>query len=43
MEKIKYKLRCRNKGILVTYSPEEYNIVWIRLFNPKIYPIDKTE
>jgi len=37
----KYKLRCRNNGILVTLTPEKHNIVWIRIFNTEIYPIDK--
>ena len=37
----KYKLRCLNKGILVTSEPEKYNIIWIRNFNPEIYSIDK--
>ena len=41
MKKLKYKLRCRNKGILVTSNPEKYNIVWKRVFNPKIFPIDQ--
>lgn len=41
MEKQKYKLRCRNKGILVTLTPEKYNIVWKRVLNPEIYPMDK--
>jgi hypothetical protein len=40
MENIKYKLRCRNKGILVTSNPELYNVVWKRKFNPEIYPED---
>jgi|688.fasta_scaffold1556117_1 hypothetical protein len=37
----KYKLRCRVKGIVVTTNPKEYNIVWIREFNPEIYSNDK--
>jgi hypothetical protein len=40
MEKLKYKLRCRNKGILVTSNPENYDMVWKRIFNPEIYPED---
>ena len=36
----KYKLRCRNNGIVVTTNPKKYNIVWIRLFDPEIYSID---
>ena len=43
MEKIKYKLRCRNNGIVVTTNPSKYNIVWIRKFNPNIYPIDNEQ
>ncbi len=42
MKETKYKLRCRNKGILVTSEPEKYNVVWKRIFNPEIYSIDKT-
>jgi hypothetical protein len=41
MENIKYKLRCRNKGILVTSKPELYSVVWKRIYNPEIYPMDK--
>jgi hypothetical protein len=41
MENKKYKLRCRINGILVTSSPEKYDIVWIREFNNEIYPMDK--
>ena len=41
MEKIKYKLRCREKGVLVTSKPEKYKIVWKRIFNPEIYPVDR--
>jgi hypothetical protein len=37
----KYKLRCRVIGIVVTTNPTEYNIVWIREFNPEIYSNDK--
>jgi hypothetical protein len=37
----KYKLRCRVKGIVVATNPTEYNIVWIREFNPEIYSNDK--
>lgn len=40
MEKIKYKLRCREKGILVTSTPEKFDVVWKRKFNPEIYPED---
>ena len=38
----KYKLRCRINGIVVTSRPEKYNIVWIREYNPEIYPMDRT-
>jgi hypothetical protein len=41
VENIKYKLRCRNKGILVTSKPELYDVVWKRIYNPEIYPMDK--
>lgn len=37
---IKYKLRCRIHGILITTRPEIFDVVWSRLFNPKTYPID---
>ncbi len=40
MEKQKYKLRCRKKGIVVTLNPEQYNVVWERNFNPIIYSVD---
>ena len=37
----KYKLRCRENGILVTKNPEIYNIGWIREFYKKEkYKID---
>lgn len=36
-----YKLRCRNKGIVVTSNLDKYNIIWLRNFNPNIYSIDK--
>ena len=41
IEKQKYKLRCRYKGIVVTLDPEKYNIVWKREFNEEIFPIDR--
>ena len=41
MENQKYKLRCRNNGIVVTTEPKKYNVVWQRKFNPEIYSIDK--
>jgi len=41
MDKQKYKLRCRNKGIVVTSNPEKFNIIWIRDFNPIIYSMDR--
>ena len=41
MEIQKYKLRCRNNGIVVTLKPEQYNVVWKRKFNPKIYSTDR--
>lgn len=37
----KYKLRCRNKGILVTSNLIKYDVVWKRPFNPEIYSLDK--
>jgi len=40
MKRTKYKLRCRDKGILVTSNPEKYNVVWKRIFNSEIYPMD---
>lgn len=40
MEKIKYRLRCRFKGVLVTSNPKKFDVVWKRVFNPKIYPED---
>jgi len=40
MEKIRYKLRCRAKGILVTSNPKNFDVVWKRKFNPEIYPED---
>ena len=43
MEKLKYKLRCRNNGILVTSKPKKYDVVWKRKFDPKIYPQDKNQ
>jgi len=41
MEEKKYKIRCRNKGILVASKAEKYDVVWKRSFNPKIYPMDR--
>ena len=41
MDNQKNKLRCRNKGIVVTSNPEKYNVVWKRKFNPDIFSIDK--
>ena len=41
LDKIKYKLRCRKNGILVTSNPNKYDVDWKRLFNPEMYPIDK--
>jgi len=38
---ILYKLRCRKNGILVTDAPEKYDVIWSRIFNPAIYPMDK--
>ncbi|QQV91218.1 hypothetical protein Freya10_2 [Polaribacter phage Freya_10] len=36
-----YKLRCRNKGIVVTKrNLKNYDIVWIREFNTEIYSFD---
>ncbi len=40
MEKQKYKLRCLNKGVVVTTEPEKYNVVWKREFNPEIFSED---
>jgi hypothetical protein len=40
MEKQLYKLRCRIKGIVVTYEPEKYNVIWKRKFNHLIYSED---
>jgi hypothetical protein len=40
LDKIKYKLRCRKNGILVTSNPSEYDVVWKRIFNPEIYTVD---
>jgi hypothetical protein len=39
----KYKLRCRKNGILVCFENELnlFDIVWKRIFNPEIYPLDK--
>ena len=34
MEAKKYKLRCRKLGIIVSYNPEKYDVVWKREFNP---------
>ena len=42
MENQKYKLRCRNKGIVVSSKPEQYNIVWKRKFNTEIYSTDRS-
>ena len=39
----KYKLRCRENGILVTSNPNKYNVVWKRIFNPIIYSMDKNK
>ena len=37
----KYKLRCRENGILVTTEPDKYNVVWCREFHEKEkYKID---
>ena len=41
MEKQKYKLRCRNKGIVVTTDINKYDVVWKIEFNPEIFSIDK--
>jgi hypothetical protein len=41
MENQKYKLRCRNNGIVVTSNQEKYDVVWKRKFNPEICPMDK--
>lgn len=41
MEIKKYKFRCRKLGIIVSYYPENYDLVWKREFNPEIYSIDK--
>ena len=40
MKKQKYKLRCRDKGIVVTSNPEKYDSLWKRKFNPKIFSED---
>ena len=31
-----FKLRCREKGILVTNKPRKYNVVWVREFRPEL-------
>jgi hypothetical protein len=36
----KYKIRCRNCGIVVTTTPEKHDIVWKRDYRPDISPID---
>ena len=41
MKRTKYKLRCRDKDILVTSNTENYNVVWKREYYPKIYPLDR--
>jgi len=43
MTEQKYKLRCRRNGILITTKPQYFDVVWKRLFNPKIYSIDKID
>jgi len=42
---IKYKLRCRKKGIVVDLGKNlyKYDIVWKREFNSEIYSIDKQQ
>lgn len=43
MEIKKYKIRCRKNGIIVCLEKEmqKYDVIWKRIFNPKIYPKDK--
>lgn len=40
---MKYKLRCRKKGIVVDELSDidKYDIVWIREMIPEVYPMDK--
>ena len=39
----KFKLRCQNKGIVVDFEQNiyKYDIVWKRIYNPKIFSEDK--
>jgi len=37
----KFKIRCRNNGILVTSHPEKYDVVWSRPWNPERNPTDR--
>lgn len=38
--KIKYKLRCRKNGIVVSDNLELFDIVWKRIYNEEIFPMD---
>ena len=39
----KYKLRCRWQGIVITETPEKFDIVWVREFMPGTSPIDAAD
>ena len=38
-----YKMRCRDKGIIVTTQPETFNLVWKREFDAINSPIDRED
>lgn len=40
MNNLKYKLRCRKCGILVSENSELHDVIWRRKCDSSIYPMD---
>lgn len=40
MNNLKYKLRCRKCGILVSENSELHDVIWKRKCDSSIYPMD---